>query len=80
MKCDRGTSNFLLNTNHYNCIRNRLSKNMNGEYGVGAPNERGNRLIQFCEKDLVIVDTFFKLSSHRLYTWRTNTETPDRMV
>lgn len=41
-----------------------------GEYGLGIRNERGDRLLQFCqENDLVITNTFFKLPKRRLYTW-----------
>lgn len=38
-------------------------------YGLGVRNEKGDRLIQFCnEQNLIITNTFFKLHPRRLYT------------
>ncbi|XP_060519748.1 craniofacial development protein 2-like [Cylas formicarius] len=62
-------------------VGNRPREGIVGEYGLGVPNERGDRLVQFCqERELVITNTFFKLPSRRLYTWRSNAETLDRIV
>lgn len=42
-----------------------------GDFGLGMRNERGERLIEFCqETDITIMNTFFKLPPRRLYTWR----------
>lgn len=42
-----------------------------GKFGLGQRNERGDRLLQFCvEEDLVISNTLFKLPKRRLYTWK----------
>lgn len=41
-----------------------------GDYGLGVRNERGDRLIEFCQdSDLVVANTWFKLPKRRLYTW-----------
>ena len=41
-----------------------------GKFGLGVQNEAGQRLIEFCEENaLVIANTFFKQHKRRLYTW-----------
>lgn len=42
-----------------------------GDFGLGIRNERGDRLIEFCqEHDMAITNTFYKLHERRLYTWK----------
>lgn len=42
-----------------------------GKYGLGERNNRGDRLIQFCQdENFVITNTWFKLPKRRLYTWQ----------
>ncbi|XP_048520646.1 uncharacterized protein LOC125503792 [Dendroctonus ponderosae] len=53
-------------------------QNIVGGFGMGRKNDRGDRLIQFCQdNDLFITNTFFKLHQRRLYTWTSNAETED---
>ena len=41
-----------------------------GKFGLGIQNKAGQRLIEFCEKNaLVIANTFFQQHKRRLYTW-----------
>ena len=41
-----------------------------GKFGLGVWNEAGQRLIEFCkENTLVIVNTLFQKHKRRLYTW-----------
>ena len=41
-----------------------------GKSGLGAGNEAGQRLIEFCqEKALIIANTLFQQHKRRLYTW-----------
>lgn len=50
-------------------------ENVVGEHGLGVANDRGDRLVQFCqEEDLAIMNTFFKLPPRRIYTWRSNAD------
>ena len=43
-----------------------------GTFGLGVWNEEGQRLIQFCEENaLVIANTLFQQHKRRLYTWIT---------
>ena len=41
-----------------------------GKFGLGVQNEAGQRLIEFCQEDaLVIANTLFQQHKGRLYTW-----------
>ena len=41
-----------------------------GKFGLGVQNEAGQRLIEFCQENtLVIASTLFKQHKRRLYTW-----------
>ena len=41
-----------------------------GKFGLGMQNEAGQRLIEFCQENaLVIVNTLFQQHKRRLYTW-----------
>ena len=42
----------------------------NGKFGLGMQNEAGQRLIEFCQENtLVIANTFFQQHKRRLHTW-----------
>ena len=41
-----------------------------GKFGLGVQNEAGQRLIEFCQQNsLVIANTLFQQHKRRLYTW-----------
>ena len=41
-----------------------------GKFGPGVQNEAGQRLIEFCQENtLIIANTFFQQHKRRLYTW-----------
>ena len=41
-----------------------------GEFGLGVQNEAGQRLIEFCQENtLVIANTLFQQHKRRLYKW-----------
>ena len=41
-----------------------------GKFGLGVQNEAGQRLIEFCQENtLVIASTLFQQQKRRLYTW-----------
>ena len=41
-----------------------------GKFGIGVCNESGQRLIEFCQENaLVIANTLFQQHKRRLYTW-----------
>ncbi|XP_030745457.1 uncharacterized protein LOC115874434 [Sitophilus oryzae] len=52
-----------------------------GRYGLGERNERGDRLLQYCqENSMIITNTFFKLPKRRLYTWKSPRDNENRIV
>ena len=41
-----------------------------GKFGLGVQNEAGQRLIEFCQQNaLIIANTLFQQHKRRLYTW-----------
>ena len=43
---------------------------LTGKFGLGVQNEAGQRLIEFCQENaLVIANTLFQQYKRRLYTW-----------
>ena len=43
-----------------------------GKFGLGVQTEAGQRLIEFCQENiLVIANTLFQQCKRRLYTWTT---------
>ena len=41
-----------------------------GKFGIGIQNEAGQRLLEFCQENaLVIANTIFQQHKRRLYTW-----------
>ena len=48
-----------------------------GKFGLGIWNEAGQRLIEFCQENaLVITNTLFQQHKRRLYTWTSPWSTP----
>ena len=59
---------------HYRGLecKSRKSRNtgVTGKFGLGMQNETGQRLIEFCQENaLVIANTLFQQHTRRLYTW-----------
>ena len=49
--------------------RNSRTPGVTGKFGLGVQNEAGQRLIEFCQENaLVIANTLFQ-HKRRLYTW-----------
>ncbi|XP_065368794.1 uncharacterized protein LOC135961229 [Calliphora vicina] len=52
-----------------------------GKYGLGERNERGDRLVQFCqEHKMTITNTLFRLHPRRLYTWKSPQDNRENVV
>ncbi|XP_073820464.1 uncharacterized protein [Musca autumnalis] len=52
-----------------------------GKHGLGERNERGSRMIQFCqEHNMKITNTMFSLPPRRLYTWKSPQDRPTHIV
>ena len=53
-------------------VRSQETPGVTGKFGLGVRNEAGQRLIQFCQENaLVIANTLFQQHKRRLYTWST---------
>ena len=56
---------------HWNAkVRSQETPGVTGKFGLGVQNEAGQRLIEFCQENaLVIANTLFQQHKRRLYTW-----------
>ena len=51
-------------------VGSRETPGVTGKFGLGVWNEAGQRLIEFCQENtLVIANTLFQQHKSRLYTW-----------
>ena len=51
-------------------VGSQKTPGVTGKFGLGVQNEAGQRLIQFCQENpLVIANTLFQQHKRRLYTW-----------
>ena len=56
-------------------VGSKETPGVTGKFGLGVQNEAGQRLIEFCQENtLVIANTLFQQYKRRLYTWTS----PDR--
>ena len=52
-----------------------------GKFGLGVQNEAGQRLIEFCqENSLVMANTLFQQHKRRFYTWTSPDHTEIRLI
>ena len=59
-------------------VGNQETPGVTGKFGLGVQNEAGQRLIEFCQDNaLVIANTLFQQHKRRLYTW-TSPDGPHR--
>ena len=46
-------------------------RNTGGPHGIGRKNDRGQMLINFCERNgLIVTNTWLRKPKRRLYTWK----------
>ena len=51
-------------------VGSQVTPGVTGKFGLGVQNEAGQRLIEFCQENtLVIANTLFQQHKRRLYTW-----------
>ena len=51
-------------------VRSQETPEVTGKFGLGMRNEAGQRLIEFCQENaLVIANTLFQQHQRRFYTW-----------
>ena len=54
----------------YKSRKSRNTWGVTDKFGLGVRNEAGQRLIEFCQENtLVIANTLFQQHKRRLYTW-----------
>ena len=52
-------------------VGSQVTPGITGKFGLGMQNEAGQRLIEFCQENaLVIANTLFQQHKRRLYTWK----------
>ena len=63
--------NVLFITGDWNAkVGSQETPGVTGKFGFGMRNEAGQRLIEFCQENtLVIANTLFQQHKKRLYTW-----------
>ena len=51
-------------------VESQETPEVTGKFGLGVQNEAGQRLIEFCQENvLIIANTLFQQHKRRLYTW-----------
>jgi len=55
----------------WNSVGDESYRNIFGPHGLGRQNHRGQMLINFCERNgLIVTNTWFRKPKIRLYTWK----------
>ena len=51
-------------------VGSQQTPGVTGKFGLGVPNEAGQKLTEFCQENtLVVANTLFQQHKRRLYTW-----------
>ena len=59
-------------------VGSQETSGVTGTFGLGVRNEAGQRLIEFCQENaLVIANTLFQQHKRRLYTWTSQMVNPE---
>ena len=65
-----GKPNILNNSHLRSVVGSQETPGVTGKFGLGIWNEAGQRQIEFCQENaLVIANTLFQQHKRRLYTW-----------
>ena len=64
-------TDVIFNIGDWNAkVGSQETPRVTGKFGLGVQNEEGQRLIEFCQENtLVIANTLFQQHKRRLYTW-----------
>ena len=61
---------YLFHYRRLECKSRKSRNKVTGKFGLGVQNEAGQRLIEFCQENaLIIANTFFQQHKGCLYTW-----------
>ncbi|MGX9339100.1 hypothetical protein, partial [Pantoea dispersa] len=67
----RGRVNTIIMGDWNSVVGQGREANIVGQYGLGRRNKRGGMLVEFCQRNnLVVVNTWFKKRKSKLYTWK----------
>ncbi|PNF38692.1 hypothetical protein B7P43_G17852 [Cryptotermes secundus] len=67
----RSDTNSIILGDWNSTVGNESYQNIVGSHGLGRWNHRGQMLIDFCERNgLIVTNTWFKKPKRRLYTWK----------
>ena len=66
----QGYTNIIILGNWNSAVADEY-RNIVGSLGLGKQNQRGQMLIDFCERNgMIVTNTWFKKPKKRLYTWK----------
>jgi len=67
----KGDTNTIIMGDWNNVVGDESYRNIVGPNGLGRKNHRSQMLINFCERNrLIVTNTWFRKSKRRLYTWK----------
>jgi len=67
----KGDTNNVILGDWNSVVGDESYRNIGGSHGLGIRNHRGQMLIDFCERNgLIVTNTRFKKPKRRLYTWK----------
>ncbi|PNF37355.1 hypothetical protein B7P43_G17906 [Cryptotermes secundus] len=67
----RGDTNSIILGDWNSIVGDEPYQNIVGSHGLGRRNHRGQMLIDFCERNgLIVTNTWFKKPKRRIYTWK----------
>ena len=67
----KGTEYLIVMGDWNAVVGEQKEENCVGEFGLGRRNDRGQRLIEFCKQQkMVVTNTCFKQEKRRRYTWK----------
>ena len=67
----KGNINTIIMVDWKSVVGEEPYRNIVGPHGLGRKNHRGQMLINFCERNgLIVTNTWFRKPKRRLYTWK----------
>jgi len=71
LKDGKGDANTIIMGEWNSVVGDESYRNVVGPHGLGRKNHRGQMLINFCERNgLIVTNTWFRKPKRRLCTWK----------